>query len=922
MSRILNRFISAEVVAATFRFHAILCLLIVPALCSAIPVMAQETITYSGQSGVLQSINAASDSLGPTVVGTFNSSRSKSLQGNVITLSSGFTVPGNVYGASAEVSAADPNGISSNQVFILGTVGPGSLGIYGYVYGGYEFSSSNEVKNNRVEIIGGTVSKDAYGGFSIDNNVTGNSVKISNNGTVGLSVTGGRSNGGGTATGNSVEIISGHVGRVVYGGFSGTGNTIKNSVMISGGQVGDGTSPSGNVYGGDSWGNGGNGLGNAQSNSVTISGGLVEKSVYGGRSGNNRGDTTQNSVLFIGGMVGQHVYGGNSPNGNSTKNTVTLNGGTVGQHVYGGNSTNGNSTENSVTINGGTVNGNVYGGWSKNNATGNTVTLNGGTVKGNVIGGYSSTVNATGNEVTLVGGTILGDIYGGWVGTSGNATGNSVTIRNTPNLTAANLYGGRSGTGDAFTDNTFNLHSVAQAGGTTDTVTVAGLRNFQNLNFYLLPSTQAGETMLKVTDTADIDHTTVHVVFDVAGSSLKSGDKVNLIDALGTGSSLIGDPDNATHSATRMLFLSRARRGATLEYEVEIAVEDRLASGDPGRLVLRLLGTEPEVLPETEDLNNGYLTGIMQLNQGGDLVAGQTLMSKAMCAAKRPNLRGWGAFGDIAGNWSRYHTGEQTDLSGMNLIVGLSRCMNVRSLPRQEQIGTLTLGGFFEYGDGSYHSLGTFDNAHTVHSYGNLNHFGGGLLGRIDFTGVRSGSGHYYLDGSLRAGAIGNNYHSDLCDSFGTAANYATSSAYYGAHFGGGRVWNFANSSFDLYGKYLWTQQQGDTVTLSTGDPIEFQRVNSHRVRLGGRYVFATSRRLSPYFGAAWEREFDGIARATAHGDYAINATSLRGNSGFGEVGMTWKPAANHGFYADLNLKGYTGKREGVAATLSIGRNF
>ena len=78
----------------------------------------------------------------------------------------------------------------------------------------------------------------------------------------------------------------------------------------------------------------------------------------------------------------------------------------------------------------------------------------------------------------------------------------------------------------------------------------------------------------------------------------------------------------------------------------------------------------------------------------------------------------------------------------------------------------------------------------------------------------------------------------------------------------------------------------------------------------------------SPYFGAAWEREFDGIARATAHGDYAINATSLRGNSGYGEIGMTWKPAANHGFYADLNLKGYTGKREGAAATLSIGRNF
>jgi hypothetical protein len=31
------------------------------------------------------------------------------------------------------------------------------------------------------------------------------------------------------------------------------------------------------------------------------------------------------------------------------------------------------------------------------------------------------------------------------------------------------------------------------------------------------------------------------------------------------------------------------------------------------------------------------------------------------------------------------------------------------------------------------------------------------------------------------------------------------------------------DTTLDLYGKYFWTRQQGDSVRLSTGDPVKFE---------------------------------------------------------------------------------------------------
>ena len=208
----------------------------------------------------------------------------------------------------------------------------------------------------------------------------------------------------------------------------------------------------------------------------------------------------------------------------------------------------------------------------------------------------------------------------------------------------------------------------------------------------------------------------------------------------------------------------------------------------------------------------------------------------------------------------------------------------------------------------------------------NASHLGGGVLGRLDFRN------QFYTEGSLRAGGLRNSFNGgDL----GADAAFTSSTAYYGLHLGTGRVTRVSRwASLDLYGKYFWTHQPGDNVTLAGGDPVSFESVNSHRLRLGSRltgdyagvpatspvpYIGVPATSLAPYIGAAWEHELDGKARATTHG-FAIDAPSLSGSTGIGELGLLWKPRRN--LSLDFGVQGYIGQREGCTASLGAGWVF
>ncbi|MDR1398191.1 MAG: autotransporter-associated beta strand repeat-containing protein [Desulfarculales bacterium] len=354
------------------------------------------------------------------------------------------------------------------------------------------------------------------------------------------------------------------------------------------------------------------------------------------------------------------------------------------------------------------------------------------------------------------------------------------------------------------------------------------------LNFYAPASMTGGETMLNVSGAADISGGTVNLGIDGAGSPLKRGDSLILIDA----AALTGAPVNRTADG-------RGMQGITLRYEFEI-----LADAAGGRLLARV-SSAPSVNPQIKALSEGFSSGLSLVTQGADLIAGPGML-EAVNSARRTEEGGaresggaqendgsqedggaragvspgygLGTFGTLSGGSLRYNTGSHVDLQSMSMLAGLSWGHNFTP-------GYLTLGTFFEYGSGSYDTYNSFSNAASVHGEGNIYHMGGGLLGRLDFRG--SGSGHFYGEASVRAGGLHNSYaSSDLGAPGGGKANYDSSSAYYGLHLGGGYVWDLtAAASLDLYGKYFWTHQEGDSLTLSGGDPVTFRDADSQRLR-------------------------------------------------------------------------------------------
>ena len=644
------------------------------------------------------------------------------------------------------------------------------------------------------------------------------------------------------------------------------------------------------------------------------------------------------------GAVNHNVYGnGTQPDGDepspsdptslpnpANNNTVKINSGATvnGYYVIGGESNNpyGDTTPvtgNSVIISGGAVTGDIIGGLASNGVTvtGNSVTISGGTVTGNVIGGHTddgsgNNPTATGNSVTITGGTVNAWIIGGraWgLGDAAMATGNTVTISGSPDLSSSELFGGDTGgsgagpNDDFRTGNTLNLHS---------SITVASAQNFENWNFYL-PSTMAnGGTMLTVTNTADLGtNAKVNVGIDGASSPLKVGDTVTLINA-GT---LAGTLANTSSKGEGM-------QGLTLLYGFDLS-----QNGNNLGATVTSVGVNPQskavsaVVPATLNTvnlmaNTVSTSGVSQAVQAAAAPDSAPAGTKADTekvavggvvgvAQSSTNAR---PFGSISGGHMSYDTGSSVDVNSMALIAGLSRASDLT-------LGRLTVGGFFEGGYGRYNADSGAAGM-TVHGDGNIENIGAGVLGRLDLAQFGEGiaAGRFYTDGSLRFGRVKSDFSSsDLRDMAGIAASFDTQAWYYGLHVGGGYLMGISDTSqADFYVRYLWSHQNGDDVTLSTGEEVNFDAVNSHRTVVGGRYTWVAKSWLVPYVGAAWEHEFDGKAGSSTHG-MEIATSSLVGETGMGEVGVNM--GSNEGRFAfDLGAQGYVGMREGISGTFRL----
>jgi outer membrane autotransporter protein len=311
-----------------------------------------------------------------------------------------------------------------------------------------------------------------------------------------------------------------------------------------------------------------------------------------------------------------------------------------------------------------------------------------------------------------------------------------------------------------------------------------------------------------------------------------------------------------------------------------------------------------ELNPKTVLLPAGYRQSLLQLYRCGDLIA-DGAMASATAEAEGTNRFREFAVMDFASE--HYKVDCSTKLRVGQMLLGLATGSGSSALP-------WTAGGFLSCGSASGKTTSTPAGGTSVCGDGKNKFLGGGAL-------LRAGRA-IYLEASVCGGRIRNDWHSDDLLNFpGHRASYDCTSRYGGAHGAMGYRLKGRRVFLNLHGKYFWTKLRGKSLTLNTGDSIDFYPACSKRLRIGGKLSRSPEHRFAPYGGFALEREFSAEGEASAFA-MAIVPPSLRGNSFLGELGFSYRPARHRSLTLDFGLRDHFGVRRGMDSTLSARLEF
>ena len=308
-------------------------------------------------------------------------------------------------------------------------------------------------------------------------------------------------------------------------------------------------------------------------------------------------------------------------------------------------------------------------------------------------------------------------------------------------------------------------------------------------------------------------------------------------------------------------------------------------------------GIIPDVTPNdnSRTLSDAILGSVAVINQGALFIANEGL--NAMDSASLVDQSA--VFGTLGGGKSRYDTGSRVDVDCMSLVTGLV----TRVTPEW------MVAGYVEAGFGNSES-----STHDASAEGNHDYYGVGLASRYHFNLP------VYVDGSLRFGTASTEFSGKYTEE---SAKYDANSLYGSAHIGLGYVFDLADKvSLDVYGRYIFTYLEGDTVSLGTADHerLKSEDTKTHTMQVGAMLRGTTPENISWRFGLAYEHVADGDAESTVFTKtdlVALDIPTLEGDSGIVDLGITMRSKPTDPMALDLGLKGYVGDYQGVTGTVT-----
>lgn len=497
---------------------------------------------------------------------------------------------------------------------------------------------------------------------------------------------------------------------------------------------------------------------------------------------------------------------------------------------------------------------------------------------------YNFTVSLEGSDE--LGTSVNGDVIALQRNTMRNfynftASNSYISVKNNVNISNSNLYAYK----DNDSSNNTQMHFSGDAILTLDDWSgdVKGVYNFSNIYFNTI-NWDSGGTVLNITENTETDslaNTNINIksLNFAGGAEINAGESMYIISNNDSGKDLgIGTGTGKVNA------LSNFTAGVAIEGTGTAEVAD---DGNSVKYTL----TDVKHLDQIDLVAENRAVAAAFVNQGTDLI------SDSLDTISRDSNYGVKTFAAVHGNRSKYDVNSDIKINGWSTIVG------VGNADKFDNGSEFSWGVFYENGSGNYRTYNEFNNE-FFRGDGSLVYNGGGIAARYtNKNGV-------YTEGSLRAGMLKSDMDNALRDGAGNFYGYESESAYYGAHIGIGKIISLSeNSDLDVYGKFFHTYTEGDSFKVA-GDEFEFDSINSDRLRIGARITSNKENKFSTYYGLAYEYEFNGDADMTAQGLKAPTQ-SLQGSSVMAEVGFNYQPTPNSPWSFDLNMRCYTGERQG-----------